>query len=110
MAHPAEFFNDVNTVNRELADSVAVLSVEGQQYDVDIYYAEAAVSDYAISAVETVWKIHCSEECAEGNILVFLTGQVRVIRDSVMVGNFSFSFRSFHYFVDIHFFLLLDFA
>lgn len=72
----AEFFNDTNTANRELSDSVAIMSVEGQQYDVDLFYAEAPVADYALSAVETVWKIHCAEEYADGNILVFLTGQV----------------------------------
>jgi HrpA-like RNA helicase len=61
-------------VNTDLPDSVSIMSIEGKQYDVEIFYYHEPVNNYAVTAVETVWDIHCIEK--EGNILVFLTGQV----------------------------------
>jgi ATP-dependent RNA helicase DDX35 len=71
-----DFFNGRNTINKDLPESVSIMSIEGRQFDVEILYYHEPVSNYATSAVETAWDIHCME--AEGNILIFLTGQEEI--------------------------------
>jgi len=45
------------------------------RYPVDILYSKAPEADYVDASISTVLKIHISEP--PGDILVFLTGQVR---------------------------------
>lgn len=71
--HTTEFFNTTNTVNPKNKDSVALLSVEGRQYPVDVFYLPESTANYATTMVDTLWSIHTMEP--EGDILAFLTGQ-----------------------------------
>ena len=57
-------------------ENAAILSVEGRNYPVDVFYSKHPVADYVVSAVETVIVIHKSN--APGDVLVFLTGQDEV--------------------------------
>jgi len=67
---------------------VAILSVEGRQFPVEMCYSLKPVGDYLESAVQTVVSIHKQEP--HGNVLVFVTGQeevetvVTLIREQVM--------------------------
>jgi ATP-dependent RNA helicase DDX35 len=72
-----EFFTTSNNwVNPSLKENVAILSIEGRQYPVDIYYTSSPVSDYLQAALNTVFEIHLKEP--PGDILVFLTGQEEI--------------------------------
>lgn len=79
-----DFFNSTNTVNPKNKDSVALLSVEGRQYPVDIYYLSESTSNYATQMVDTLWTLHNSEP--EGDVLAFLTGQVSSQRILKLIG------------------------
>jgi len=75
-----EFFTaPTNSVNPKLKDSVSILSIEGRQYPVEIFYAKMPATDYLQSAYNTVVEIHRREPA--GDILVFLTGQVRTVHE-----------------------------
>ena len=52
-----------------------IFSIKGRTYPVEILYARAPESDYMDAALITVMQIHLTEP--EGDILLFLTGQVR---------------------------------
>lgn len=52
-----------------------IFSFPGRRYPVDIYYTSQPEADYIEAAVVTVLQIHVTQD--EGDILVFLTGQVR---------------------------------
>lgn len=65
-----------NWINTTLYDSVAVMSIEGRQHEVEIFYAEKPVSNYINAALDAVMTIHEKEEL--GDILVFLTGQEEI--------------------------------
>lgn len=54
--------------------SVGVVTVEGRQYGVDVYYCEEAQEDVIDAACLTTLQIHESEPLP-GDILVFLSGQ-----------------------------------
>ena len=69
-----EFFETNKTDDKNL-DIASILSVEGRQYPVDIQYLKEPCRDYVEKSVETVISIHKFED--PGDILVFLTGQVR---------------------------------
>lgn len=68
--------------------SVAVASVEGRQYPVDIFYAEQAMgADYVAEAARVAARIHAEEK--PGDIIVYLPGGkevdecVALVRDAV---------------------------
>jgi len=70
-----EFFNTKNWINEKLNDSVGILSIPGRQYPVEIFYAAQPIANYLNAACEAIFNIHKTEP--RGDILVFLTGQVR---------------------------------
>lgn len=51
-----------------------IFTIPGRTYPVEILYARAPESDYMDAALITVMQIHLTEP--EGDILLFLTGQV----------------------------------
>ena len=51
-----------------------IFSIKGRTYPVEILYARSPESDYMDAALITVMQIHLTEP--EGDILLFLTGQV----------------------------------
>lgn len=97
--HLRDFFN-VNTSGDSCKDTAVILSVEGRQYPVDIYYIKGdrhykgwftvilhsnwiyfftePIPDYVQGVIDTVLKIHAKE--ASGDVLAFLTGQEEVER------------------------------
>nr|XP_026691480.1 probable ATP-dependent RNA helicase DHX35 [Ciona intestinalis] len=74
----AEFFKDFFTIKNagKSQDNVGVLSVEGRNYPIEVFYSSDPVPDYVKATVETVLQIHRHE--GDGDILVFLTGQDEV--------------------------------
>lgn len=66
-------FFALNESGRVKNSDVAILSIEGRTFPVDIFYALDPVPDYVKATVETVMKIHSSEP--PGDVLCFLTGQ-----------------------------------
>ena len=50
--------------------SGCIISVDGRQHPIDIFYSNVAVRDYLVSCIETVAGIHEKED--QGDILVFL--------------------------------------
>ncbi|XP_047439691.1 probable ATP-dependent RNA helicase DHX35 [Mugil cephalus] len=70
-----DFFN-LNESGDPNKDTCAILTVEGRTYPVDIFYTVSPVPDYVKATVETVLKIHETED--DGDVLAFLTGQEEV--------------------------------
>lgn len=70
-----EFFN-ANETNDPTKDTVAIMSIEGRTFPVDIHYAMKPVSDYVQGCLNTVMDIHKFQP--GGDILVFLTGQEEI--------------------------------
>eukprot|EP01125_Pyxidicula_operculata_P020975 TRINITY_DN78_c0_g1_i1.p1 TRINITY_DN78_c0_g1~~TRINITY_DN78_c0_g1_i1.p1 ORF type:complete len:703 (+),score=140.58 TRINITY_DN78_c0_g1_i1:69-2177(+) len=70
------FFNGPNLVNPNIKDSVAIMSVPGRLFPVDIFYREKPTDDYITASLETLWNIHYNEP--EGHVLIFLTGQEEI--------------------------------
>jgi ATP-dependent RNA helicase DDX35 len=66
-------FFALNESGRTSDSDVAILSIEGRTFPVDIFYAVDPVPDYVKASVETVMKIHSCEP--PGDVLCFLTGQ-----------------------------------
>lgn len=54
-------------------NTVGMINIPGQSYEVDIHYTAAPVEDYLSKSAETILKIH--QEEGPGDILVFLTGK-----------------------------------
>ena len=52
---------------------VALLSLEGRSYPVEIAYTPAPVHNYVQAAVEAAWNVHLTQPL--GDLLVFLTGR-----------------------------------
>lgn len=68
------YFNtEKNWINQTIYDSVSVISIEGRQHEVDIFYAQKPVSNYITAALDTIVEIHDKEPL--GDVLVFMTGQ-----------------------------------
>ncbi|XP_071957723.1 probable ATP-dependent RNA helicase DHX35 [Antedon mediterranea] len=80
------FFNDNDTKDKS-KDTAVILTVEGRTFPVDIFYTESPVPNYLRSTVETIIKIHKSNE--EGDILAFLTGQDEVDQALQMVIDYA---------------------
>ncbi|KAF4689519.1 hypothetical protein FOZ60_001572 [Perkinsus olseni] len=61
-------------------DTVVTMSVEGRCYPVATHYLAEACANYVATAVETVLRIHTSQEIPPygADILVFLTGQEEI--------------------------------
>lgn len=54
-------------------ENVAILSLEGRSFPVEVAYTPTPVPDYVTAAVEAAWSIHMTQPI--GDILVFLTGR-----------------------------------
>lgn len=67
-----DFFN-TNVSGDPSQDDVAILSVEGRMFPIDVFYALDPVPDYVQATIDTIKKIHRTEPA--GDILAFLTGQ-----------------------------------
>uniref|UniRef100_A0A4W5K2F7 RNA helicase n=1 Tax=Hucho hucho TaxID=62062 RepID=A0A4W5K2F7_9TELE len=70
-----EFFN-LNETGDPNKDTCGILTVEGRTFPVDVFYTVSPVPDYVKATVETVLKIHETED--DGDVLAFLTGQEEV--------------------------------
>ncbi|XP_008317580.1 probable ATP-dependent RNA helicase DHX35 [Cynoglossus semilaevis] len=70
-----DFFNQ-NESGDPAKDTCGILTVEGRTFPVDVFYTVSPVPDYVKATVETVMKIHETEE--DGDVLAFLTGQEEV--------------------------------
>ncbi|KAG9332603.1 hypothetical protein JZ751_014701 [Albula glossodonta] len=70
-----EFFN-LNESGDPNKDTCGILTVEGRTFPVDVFYTVSPVPDYVKATVETVLKIHETED--DGDVLAFLTGQEEV--------------------------------
>lgn len=70
-----DFFNKNDTSDKN-KDTAIILSIEGRNFPVSVYYVADPVPDYVKVSVETAIKIHQSE--VRGDVLVFLTGQEEV--------------------------------
>ena len=68
-----DFFNTNVTADDPSKDDVAILSVEGRMFPIDIFYALDPLPDFVKATIETIKKIHHSEPA--GDVLAFLTGQ-----------------------------------
>ncbi|XP_020295918.1 probable ATP-dependent RNA helicase DHX35 [Pseudomyrmex gracilis] len=66
-----DFFN-VNATKDSDKDSAVIMSVEGRLYPVEVFFLKEPVANYVNGVVDTVLKIHETEE--PGDILAFLTG------------------------------------
>ncbi|KAJ1557861.1 ATPdependent RNA helicase, partial [Nowakowskiella sp. JEL0078] len=62
-----------DTDDTSAAQIATIVSLEGRCFPIDIQYLQEPTSDYVLTAVETVMKIHKYE--AMGDVLVFLTGR-----------------------------------
>ena len=71
-----EFYKFFNVP--QLGISSYIMSVEGRNFPVDIYYVENPISDYVMASLQCVLNIHNSESVDAGDILVFLTGQQEI--------------------------------
>jgi len=70
-----DFFEDNKTKNRN-KDTAVILSVEGRQYPVEVFYTRSAVRDYVAAVAQTVQTIH--ETMPPGDVLVFMTGREEI--------------------------------
>uniref|UniRef100_A0A672HAF1 Probable ATP-dependent RNA helicase DHX35 n=1 Tax=Salarias fasciatus TaxID=181472 RepID=A0A672HAF1_SALFA len=70
-----DFFN-LNETDDPNKDTCGILTVEGRTFPVDVFYTVSPVPDYVKATVETVLKIHETED--DGDVLAFLTGQEEV--------------------------------
>ncbi|ELR18629.1 premRNA splicing factor, putative [Acanthamoeba castellanii str. Neff] len=71
----ADFFN-TNKTTDPANDTAAILSIEGRQFPVDIFYLKQPTDNYVHAAIDTVINIHKTEP--PGDVLVFLTGSEEV--------------------------------
>ncbi|VDP02523.1 unnamed protein product, partial [Soboliphyme baturini] len=71
-----EYFN-FNTSKESDKDTCKILSVEGRNYPVEVFYMKNPVPDYIQATISTILKIH-RFEAPSGDILAFLSGQDEV--------------------------------
>uniref|UniRef100_A0A0K0ECQ4 RNA helicase n=1 Tax=Strongyloides stercoralis TaxID=6248 RepID=A0A0K0ECQ4_STRER len=69
-------FFEENETDDKNKDTATILSVEGRNYPVNLYYSKEPVPDYVIASVNTCINIH--KNYGNGDILVFLTGMDEV--------------------------------
>lgn len=72
----ADKFHDFFNSKENGSNTCAILSVEGRNHPVDVYYTVDPVPDYVTATVETIMKIHVSSN--HGDVLAFLTGRDEV--------------------------------
>ncbi|XP_068232398.1 probable ATP-dependent RNA helicase DHX35 [Palaemon carinicauda] len=84
--HLFNFFN-TNMSKDSSKDSVAVISVEGRTFAVDVFYLKEPMANYIKGCADTVMKIHCKE--GPGDVLVFLTGAEEVDNCVSLLKDFS---------------------
>ncbi len=53
--------------------------IQGRYYPIEILYLNEPCDDYVKTCMTTAMAIHISEEDRDGDILIFLTGQVFLI-------------------------------
>jgi pre-mRNA-splicing factor ATP-dependent RNA helicase DHX16 len=58
-------------------DDASIFMIPGRMYPVDIFYTKAPEADYLDAVVVTILQIHITQP-ADGDILVFLTGQEEI--------------------------------
>ncbi|PFH61987.1 hypothetical protein XA68_15529 [Ophiocordyceps unilateralis] len=61
---------------RPYGKPVAIVSLEGRTYPIDVLYLQSPAEDYVEKAIDTVLRIHAEED--PGHILVFLTGREEI--------------------------------
>ena len=85
----AEYIRDFFNRGKESSKtgSATILSVEGRNYNVDVFYLDSPCADYVKGCVETAIKIH--EKEPPGDILIFLTGMEEVDHCSNLLKNYS---------------------
>ena len=83
----AEYIRDFFNRGREKTSPATILSVEGRNYNVDVFYLDNPCPDYVKGCVETVIKIH--EKEPPGDVLVFLTGMEEVDHCTNLLKNYS---------------------
>ncbi|XP_030748856.1 probable ATP-dependent RNA helicase DHX35 [Sitophilus oryzae] len=71
------FFNN-NLTNDPKNDTSVIITIEGRQFPVDVFYVAEPVPCYIQASIDAVLKINSSSE--RGDILVFLTGQEEVLQ------------------------------
>ncbi|KAL6071816.1 putative PremRNA splicing factor [Balamuthia mandrillaris] len=71
----AAFFNH-NKTNDRGKDTSTILSIEGRQYPVEVYYTPQPVANYIEATLDAIFDIHQTQPA--GDILVFLTGQEEI--------------------------------
>jgi len=69
------FYNN-NRTDDSNKDNVAIISVEGRNYPIDVMYLKEPCDNYVNKSIETALKIHINE--GPGDILIFLTGKDEV--------------------------------
>ena len=74
--HFLAYFNTNPTPSNPATDTATLLTVEGRQHAVDVYYAVRPVADHVQAAVEVVLRIDREER--GGDVLVFVTGREEV--------------------------------
>lgn len=71
-----DFFNLKK--KKDEKDTSVILTVEGRMFPYEVFYLEEPCPDYVKATVETVMKIHRTEQ--RGDVLAFLTGQEEVLK------------------------------
>ncbi|XP_027168694.1 pre-mRNA-splicing factor ATP-dependent RNA helicase DEAH1-like isoform X1 [Coffea eugenioides] len=59
-------------------DSAPIFKIPGRRFPVEIHYTKAPEADYLDAAIVTALQIHVTQPPADGDILVFLTGQEEI--------------------------------
>jgi ATP-dependent RNA helicase DDX35 len=60
--------------------TTAIVSVEGRYFPIEVAYLSEPCDDYVKASVGTAFALHVAEEDRDGDILIFLTGQVLILR------------------------------
>ncbi|KAL9703095.1 hypothetical protein quinque_006613 [Culex quinquefasciatus] len=71
-----DFFNLKK--KKDEKDTSVILTVEGRMFPYEVFYLEEPCPDYVKATVETIMKIHRTEQ--RGDVLAFLTGQEEVLK------------------------------
>lgn len=69
-------FFETNITDDPSKDSAAIMSIQGRQHPVDIYYLSTPCQDYVEASVDTILLLHRQEE--PGDVLVFLPGMEEI--------------------------------
>lgn len=75
-AHAFKRFFETNRTPDKAKDTAAIVSVEGRQHAVEVFYVKKPVRDYVQAAVDTAFYIH--QSMPAGDVLIFLSGQQEI--------------------------------